>query len=156
MDALDYHRHQQALLCGIGVLSGILVHNGLFIRGEWHVQAPQIVILHSALYIFCPIFAMAVRSSALGEVLRAVMYWSYGYLLGLASSILLYRALLHPLVKAGFPGPWYARVTKLWHVWACRHSKNHLVLDALHAKYGDFVRTGRGSGRVPLSSRSGR
>ena len=149
MHASDYHRHQQALFYGIGYLSGIFVHYGLFMHGEWHVQAPQIVILHSPLYLICPVFALVSRSSGLDEVLKTIRYWSYGYLLGLASSMLLYRTLLHPLAKAGFPGPWYARVTKLWHVWACRHSKNHLVLDALRVEYGDFVRTGRSRKKGP-------
>ncbi|KAK2745695.1 hypothetical protein FQN57_003592 [Myotisia sp. PD_48] len=48
----------------------------------------------------------------------------------------------HRLTIAGFRGPKIASVTKIWHMWKCRSSKNHLVLDELHQKYGDFVRTG--------------
>ena len=152
MDSFDDQRHQHALVYGIGILSGIFIHHGVFIAGEWHVQAPQIVMLHSPLYVFCPIIASIFQSSALDKVFKTLQNWSYGYLLGLASSILLYRSLFHPLVKNGFPGPWYARITKLWHVWACRHSKNHLVLDALRAKYGSFVRTGMSGRPTQLST----
>ncbi|KAK4868972.1 hypothetical protein LT330_006581 [Penicillium expansum] len=35
-----------------------------------------------------------------------------------------------------------AAVTKLWHVWKCRDSRGHLVLQAWYEKYGEFVRTG--------------
>ncbi|KAF7533848.1 hypothetical protein G7054_g6718 [Neopestalotiopsis clavispora] len=33
-------------------------------------------------------------------------------------------------------------MTKLWHSWANRHGQNHLLLEDLRGKYGDFVRTG--------------
>ncbi|CAN8097825.1 unnamed protein product [Discula destructiva] len=65
-----------------------------------------------------------------------------GYLTGLTFSVVVYRVFLHPLTQAGFPGPWYAPISKIWNVWAARHRKNHLVLHALNQKYGDFVRTG--------------
>ncbi|KAJ5931968.1 hypothetical protein N7516_006457 [Penicillium verrucosum] len=41
-----------------------------------------------------------------------------------------------------FPGPKLAAVTKLWHVWKCRDSRGHLVLQEWYEKYGEFVRTG--------------
>ncbi|OOF94575.1 hypothetical protein ASPCADRAFT_26369, partial [Aspergillus carbonarius ITEM 5010] len=63
-----------------------------------------------------------------------------GYLVSLLSSITIYRAFFHPLRH--FPGPFGARISKLWHVWQVRDSKNYRVLDNLHTQYGDFVRTG--------------
>ncbi|KAM4059087.1 cytochrome p450 [Hirsutella rhossiliensis] len=126
----------------MGLVVGVLAHVCLFIRGEWHLQTPQIALSHSALYLACPALAAVCRGSVLCGLLDMVARGSWGYLPGLVGSIVLYRVFFHPLTAAGFPGPWYARVSKLWHVWAARHSKNHLVLAHLHAKYGDFVRTG--------------
>lgn len=53
-----------------------------------------------------------------------------------------WRILLHRLRR--FPGPFWAVVSKFWHVIKClqTNSQNHLILDGLHQKYGDFVRTG--------------
>ncbi|KAF6241864.1 hypothetical protein HO173_000576 [Letharia columbiana] len=52
----------------------------------------------------------------------------------------LYRTMLHRL--NGFPGPFLAKVTKLWHAAHLFDSKNHLLLGRLHQQYGNFVRTG--------------
>ncbi|MCJ1455714.1 hypothetical protein MMC28_006070 [Mycoblastus sanguinarius] len=55
-------------------------------------------------------------------------------------SMTIYRTLFHRL--RGFPGPIFAKVTKLWHVAQVLDSKNYLYLSRLHRNYGDFVRTG--------------
>jgi hypothetical protein len=127
----------------VGVLAGFLAHHGLFIRGEWHVQAPDIVLYHIWTFVCLMAGGMYYRGSAVGDVLNALIWVCYGYLPSLVVSMVLYRFFFHPLTRAGFQGPWYARVTKVWQVWAARKSKNHLVLAKLHDKYGDFVRTGK-------------
>jgi tryprostatin B 6-hydroxylase len=143
MEVINFYRtHDEALLCVVGFLSGILIHNTIFVRREWHIQAPQIFLQLFFLYIACPVLANILHDTLVGRILSRVVSWTYGYLPGLVASILVYRTVLHPLTRAGFPGPWYAKVSKIWHVWACRTSKNHLVLDTLHQKYGTFVRTG--------------
>ncbi|ORY67582.1 cytochrome P450 [Pseudomassariella vexata] len=124
--------------CGGGVLAGVIAHQGVFIRGEWHVQAPAIIVSHGLLFL-----SILVANTCLNiPQADAALWMSYSYIFSLTISITLYRAFFHPLSKAGFRGPWYARITKLWHVWAVRKLKNHLVLDRLHEIYGDFVRTG--------------
>lgn len=62
------------------------------------------------------------------------------HFLPLFGSITIYRLYFHRLNR--FPGPRLAAVTKLWHVWQCRDSRNHQVLEKLHQEYGSFVRTG--------------
>jgi hypothetical protein len=59
----------------------------------------------------------------------------------LFSSITIYRIFFHQLKR--FPGPRLASLTKLWHVWKCRDSRGHLVLQAWYEEYGEFVRTGK-------------
>ncbi len=56
----------------------------------------------------------------------------------LFASIVTYRLFLHRLRH--FPRPTLAKACKLWHVTHCLDSKNHLLMDRLHQKYGDFVR----------------
>ncbi|KAK0744971.1 cytochrome P450 [Apiosordaria backusii] len=65
---------------------------------------------------------------------------STSYSLGLFTSITIYRLYFHRL--RAFPGPKLAAITKFWHVWQCRHGKNHLVIEELRQKYGNIIRTG--------------
>ncbi|KAL6231477.1 hypothetical protein BDW75DRAFT_247861 [Aspergillus navahoensis] len=112
----------------IGAIIGIVIHHGLFIHGEWHGQAPYILVFHSVCFL-----CLAVLS-------RIGLQLITGYLLALFSSILIYRVFFHRLND--FPGPFGARVTKLWHLWKVRTSQNHFFLADLQRQYGDFVRTG--------------
>ena len=47
----------------------------------------------------------------------------------------------HPL--ASYPGPLLARTTSLWLTYISYTGKRYLILDALHARYGPFLRIGR-------------
>jgi hypothetical protein len=63
------------------------------------------------------------------------------YILTLASSITLYRlSPLHPLYV--YPGPLLARVSRFYATYATLDGRQHLVTQALHARYGPVVRTG--------------
>lgn len=112
----------------VGGLMGVALHHGLFIHGEWHVQAPQILMIHLVSFLY-----LIVNVPTSWQIIS-------GYLLGLFSSILSYRLFFHRL--NGFPGPRWASVSKIWHLWKTRRSQNHFFMAKLHAQYGDFVRTG--------------
>ncbi|KAJ5669801.1 hypothetical protein N7462_010871 [Penicillium macrosclerotiorum] len=112
----------------VGGALGVALHRGLFIHGEWHVRAPAVLLHHLGYFL---VLAMAVNRAS---------FIIMGYLLGLFSSIIIYRIFLHRL--RSFPGPRLARITKIWHAWHCRYSQNYLLLSKLHDEYGDFVRTG--------------
>lgn len=121
---------------------GVLAHLGIFIRGEWHLRAPSVVVCHVAALatgISWHIYRSPEGASAIG------VWWmqcfSY-YLFGMFMSISIYRLFFHRIRH--FPGPRAAAVSKLWSVYQCRDSRNHLFLDDLHKKYGNFVRTGPG------------
>jgi hypothetical protein len=124
----------------VAFLLGISAHLGLFIRGEWHLWGAHLFLIHVAVLSICPLLlAFLSERSALSCVSDAV--WLFlSYLLGLFGSITVYRLYFHRLRY--FPGPRLAAVTKLWHVYKCRGSQNHLLLDDLHNKYGAYVRTG--------------
>ncbi|KAK5993999.1 Cytochrome P450 monooxygenase FCK2 [Cladobotryum mycophilum] len=125
-----------------GALCGFAVHHGIFIRGEWHVKAPRIVVGHVLMFLTLHLLGYLTQGTSLFAVGHGFVLMSYGYLPGLFLSMTVYRVFFHRLTREGFPGPWYAPISKLWHVWACRDSMNHVLLDKLHKQYGDFVRTG--------------
>lgn len=132
----------QALFYFLGIVSGALIHHTTYIHGEWHIQAPNIIRTHTAISFCLALGTSFTQSTCFEAIFRTATSMFWGYLLGVIISITVYRVFFHPLTRTGFPGPWYAPISKIWHVWAARSGQNHLVLAALHQKYGDFVRTG--------------
>lgn len=126
-----------------GIILGLVAHRGLFIKGEWHVRAPEIFLSHLGLFTLLLGGSVFSSNKTLAVIFALGLVAYTTYLISLTMSILLYRIWFHPLSKAGFKGPFFLRTSKIWHVWICRHSTNHLFLDSLHQKYGDFVRTGQ-------------
>lgn len=104
------------------------------------MRAPHILACHIWIILVKLLIDLRKQSLSYGP-----LYDSFkpvvGYLFGLYFSIVVYRlSPSHRLSK--FPGPRLAAVSKLWHVWQCRDSRNHELMYGLHEKYGDFVRTG--------------
>lgn len=141
--AQDYLKYAQ--LCGRLLFSGVTaigLHYGLFVHEEWHLQSPTIFTVHLLAFIIYTAFLIKIRECSItSSLLEALLVFS-AYLMTLLTSIAVYRLYFHNLSQAGFPGPRLARMTKIWHVWACRDSRNFRVLDGLAQQYGDFVRTG--------------
>lgn len=127
------------LVVGAGLL-GLLSHVLLFIHGEWHMWAPRL--FWGAI---CTSVAISTLLLSHGRLMACMTVWEIvlpllTYLLGLFGSIEVYRVFFHRLRH--FPGPFWARVSKFWHVYQCTDSKNHLLLDRLFKQYGPLVRTG--------------
>ncbi|KAL8962031.1 MAG: hypothetical protein Q9193_001503 [Seirophora villosa] len=138
----------------LGALAALGLHYGLFIHGEWHLHSPVIFILHVfAFFSYVAFLYVSEKCGIEPSLVEAVLVFS-AYLTTLLSSIAVYRFYFHRLSRAGFPGPPLARITKIWHAWACRDSKSFLVLHDLTRKYGDFVRTGEKA--TTISSSPGR
>lgn len=122
---------------------GVASHLIYFIRNEHHLQAGRLVRVYSlAVCVLC-----LVVSEMNGEVPRKAAFLSaalgLSYFLGMFTSMVTYRIFFHRLNR--FPGPFGAKVSKLWHAWHVLDSKQYLLLDKLHKTYGDFVRTGKHS-----------
>ncbi|KZT50629.1 cytochrome P450 [Calocera cornea HHB12733] len=83
--------------------------------------------------------ALAVMLFGCAHPIHALCTTSAMYIASLSLSILIYRAILHPLA---IPGPFLARLSKLWAVAVTVEGRNHATIAELHATYGDFVRIG--------------
>ncbi len=117
--------------------AGLLSHNLFFIEGEHHMLAPLLLLL-SILTISVIFFAESQYGGPQAAWNTAIIVGSY--LVSLFASMAIYRTIFHPLHTV--PGPFMARVSKLWHLSKVLRSKNHLLLDAMHERYGAFVWTG--------------
>ena len=127
------------IICSVSLI-GLLSHILLFIQGEWHLLAPRL--FWSFVYSIIALFMlnlMCMKETPGTALLDTILPFSV-YLLSLSSSIVVYRIFFHRLRQ--IPGPFWAKVSKFWHVFQCIDSKNHLLLDRLSKKYGPFVRTG--------------
>ncbi|KAL3447168.1 cytochrome P450 [Aspergillus insuetus] len=120
-------------------LAGVASHVAYFRTGEHH--------LHAVLYL--KLFTIAIASgtgilfSIQGNAWRAfstVLSLASAYLLGLYGSLLINRAVLHPLRK--FPGPFAARLSSAWITTQLKNNNQHVKLLELHNKYGPFIRIG--------------
>jgi tryprostatin B 6-hydroxylase len=126
----------------LAFLGGIATHLFYFKRGERHAYPWR--------YVF---FLLAGSVSVWGvkwyRIQLPILTATYQtfiltalYLGGLALSLVVYRLFFNPLNK--FPGPYIARLTKLYFVYINAQSglRGHHVLDKLHKQYGPYVRIG--------------
>ena len=129
---------QLILLCtSIGVAS----HLAFFIRREHHLQAGTLLRLYLLAAGITWLANMQLNEVTPWQAVVSSTNMVLSYCLGLFASMVIYRLCFHRLHS--FPGPIGARLSKLWHVWQVLDAKQYLILDDLHKKYGDFVRTGK-------------
>jgi hypothetical protein len=117
------------------------IHHLVFRKGEWHLQAPNIVIAY--LVSFPTLFVLELTSGA-RNILSSVYNTSISlgcFTVSILASMAIYRLFFHRL--SSFPGPKGAAVSKLWHSAMCLNGKNYQVLEDLRKTYGDVVRTGK-------------
>jgi hypothetical protein len=119
--------------------TGVALHHLLFRYGEWDNSAP--VIFGSYLVVFAVLNALKSIGLVVGFQDSNVYYLLACHLLGLFSSIIVYRVSFHRLRK--FPGPTLAGVTSWYaNVLSAKKLHNFEVVDKLHRQYGDYVRVG--------------
>ncbi|KAI1783613.1 cytochrome P450 [Ganoderma leucocontextum] len=89
-----------------------------------------------------PALYLVLGASALSDIaLRASRDMGVVYALTLSLITVAYR--LSPWHRlASYPGPLMAKTTSLWLTYISSTGKRYLILDALHARYGPFVRIG--------------
>lgn len=123
----------------LSFVSGVSSEVLLFSRGEWDRYAPTILksLTLSALGSFCLLWKGLGLS--LIAALRETTLLGAVFLLGLFSSMAIYRLFFHPL--RAFPGPVAARLSALWvFKESCPDLRFYVKLRQLHNQYGDFIR----------------
>ncbi|KAI0017543.1 cytochrome P450 monooxygenase-like protein [Xylariomycetidae sp. FL0641] len=125
----------------LALAAGAIAHQGLFRHGDWHLHVPHILVGHTLAGIVLFAYLVGNGDGVYGTVPRFSLATT-SYLLGLFSSMTLYRLFFHRTSR--FHGPRLAAISKLWHVWQIRDSTNFRFLDALHKSYrtSSVVRTG--------------
>lgn len=123
-------------------LLGINSHLGYFIHGDHdHLSGLFFIGFFLIPSLIFGVFHKHLGIATIEALTLTTTIWT-SFLAGLTASIITYRLLFHPLRK--FPGPFGAKVTKWWSVVnAAKTLQNHELGMDLHAKYGDFVRTGK-------------
>lgn len=120
-------------------VAGVVSHVCYFNRGEHQMYGAIYVQLLAATYVTAGTILYQ-QGEPLSEALARVTSIVFCYLSGLYASLLIYRSLLHPLNK--FPGPFEARLSKLWLTTQLKNEAPFQKVRKLHEQYGDFVRVG--------------
>lgn len=122
------------------VIAGLTSHLCIFKHGEWHLWTRPIGLTYTTLSL-----ALLWISKRNGYTLAGSIHWvacvGGCYFSALFASMIIYRLLFHPL--SNLPGPKLAAVSKMWHVYHSRHSTNHILMEDMHRRYGQLVRTGK-------------
>jgi cytochrome P450 family 628 len=125
------------------VISGVVAHQCFFKRVEVDTHPLLIAIA----FLGAPFAVRHVLRSYFQQYADITIGTSYLLvgccLLSIWTSMFFYRAFFHPLNK--YPGPFLAKLSKLWAFSQTAKTglKWYQVDEALHKKYGDYVRTGR-------------
>lgn len=119
--------------------TGVALHHLLFRCGEWDNSAPAVFGSYAA--VFAGLNVLKATGPVVGLQDSNVYYLLAFHLLGVFSSIIIYRVSFHRLRK--FPGPALAGVTS-WHanILSAKKLHNFEVIDKMHRQYGDYVRVG--------------
>jgi hypothetical protein len=124
----------------LAVSLGPVTHLCIFIHGELDSYATYIASSFIFACLSTALFCYLRSASLLASLAKASILFS-SYLLALGGSILVYRIFFHRLRR--FPGDRIDALTNWGAVAkAQRDGQYFLVLEALHKKYGDFVRIG--------------
>ncbi|KAF3402577.1 hypothetical protein DPV78_004756 [Talaromyces pinophilus] len=119
--------------------TGVALHHLLFRHGEWDNSAPAIFGSYAA--VFAGLNVLKATGPVVGFQDSNVYYLLACHLLGLFSSIIIYRVSFHRLRK--FPGPTLAGVTSWYaNLLSAKKLHNFEVIDKLHREHGDYVRVG--------------
>ncbi|ENH61737.1 Averantin oxidoreductase [Fusarium oxysporum f. sp. cubense race 1] len=127
---------------GIAFALGVTLHLSVFRRGEWNIYALSILQYFA---IFEGIFTCVLRLFLGSEkcttwiVVSIALTATLSTLVGLFTSMLIYRGFFHPL--KGYPGPFSSRFSSLYITFrAFKNRRLFEELQLLHKTYGDIVR----------------
>ncbi|KAG2414635.1 hypothetical protein HFD88_003826 [Aspergillus terreus] len=124
----------------IAFVSGVVTHIFYFRKGEHHLYPFRYLYTYVGLSLTGAALLHYDAEAPVIDATRQSISLICIHLLGLYSSLLVYRLFLHPLRR--FPGPFGARISGFWMPMNIRYQPPYQLLEDLHRKYGDFVRIG--------------
>ena len=104
------------------------------------MQAPQILGTWLAIAILGPHVLARYSQERFMDSMKTIFPLLSSYTFSLFMSMSIYRTIFHRLYP--FPGPYLARISKLWHSYQTLNSKNFRLMDNLYHRYGSIVRIG--------------
>jgi len=124
------------------LIGGVGTHLLYFKHGERHAYPWRYValLLAGSLSLWAFKWSREGTTTSILAVTSSTSVLLFLYLGGLAGSVLLYRLFFNPLNR--FPGPFAARLSKLYFVYLSSDLRGHRKLHELHQKYGRYVRVG--------------
>ncbi|KAJ6441496.1 cytochrome P450 [Purpureocillium lavendulum] len=128
--------------CVAAIFGGVATHLLYFKHGERHAYPWRYV----AFFLTASAVLGAFKWSRDGasysvlDIASSTLSLIFLYLAGLVGSVGTYRLFFNPLNQ--FPGPFAARLSKLYFVYLSSDLRGHRQLHALHEKYGRYVRIG--------------
>ncbi len=124
----------------LAAAAGVFTHLCYFIRGEHHLYGTRYIQIFAASFITAIVLDMRVTERSLGSASGNATLLSICYLVGLFTSLLIYRVFFHPLSR--FPGPFGNKLGNLWFSAQLSNADAYKKVLALHERYGSFVRVG--------------
>ena len=119
---------------------GVASHALYFNRGEHHLWATTYIQLFVASFVASVVALTKLYNFSVSAAFLSTLAVSSSYLIGTWTSLIIYRAYFSPLNK--FPGPWQAKISGLWIMSKLSAKDGYLQFEALHEKYGKYVRIG--------------
>lgn len=143
MDILDHLKSREVLLQGVAVASGIGLHLTYFNHGRHGARAPFYTVATLLILLMAGLHRLTRPDATLFSFRGFVLKMAVSSLVGIYSSVFVYRLFLNPL--NAFSGPKLARFSDFWLTFQSRHLDWHEKSLALSRKYGPYVRIGSSS-----------
>lgn len=124
----------------IAFATGVCAHLVYWIRGEHLTNVPSLLLLAVVIFGVSVTGLHIWASLPLLPAILSVSRVFAAHLFGLSFSITVYRAFFHRLRHIS--GPFGARLSKFYHVYAVRRLDQYRWLNELHQQYGPVVRIG--------------
>ncbi|KAI8963127.1 cytochrome P450 [Daldinia sp. FL1419] len=139
-DLGPWYQDRQFLIAGLGVPLGVLFHLTVAQMGDvedfmYSLMATMVFIMFGIVCVF------VLLGSSFWSALAELCVLAGTFNLGLFSSMVIYRLFFHRLRK--FPGPLDLKVASFFSaIRVAKEAKYHRNIEAMHDKYGDFIRVG--------------
>ncbi|PIA88500.1 Tryprostatin B 6-hydroxylase [Cercospora beticola] len=124
----------------LAAAAGVASHVLYFRIGDHHMYPVKYIQAFFASCIGAVLCLKSYHGASSNEAVYTTAALATSWLIGLYSSLIVYRLFFHPLRK--FPGPFRARFGGLWLTFNLRKLDAYHVIDDLHKKYGKYVRIG--------------